>query len=109
MKINISRLKDIAGDDRDLIMSLFSMFLEGYNNCLKKMDEALKESNTEISTQNWHDAVHELKGSAYNLGFAELGDFCTGAESIIEKDSMHQAIEMFETQLKEVEEFMNNY
>jgi HPt (histidine-containing phosphotransfer) domain-containing protein len=107
MHIQIDRLKEIAGDDRELIMSLFSLFLESYNKCLERMAFSLK--NKADGDQIWHDAMHELKGSAYNIGFSDLGDFCTAAEKIDSLEQKEEAIKMLKYQLSEVEDFMENY
>ena len=109
MKIDVSRIESIAGDDKDMIQQLFELFLDSYKNCLNRMKLAIAETDNSKRAADWHDACHEMKGSAYNLGFTDLGEFTSAAENITDTDNMQEAYEMFKFQLIEVESFIEQY
>lgn len=81
MKVNYSRIQDIAGDDTDLIKTLLELFVDSFKKCLIDMEECLTLDASEHQKQ-WYESCHELKGSALNLGFEELGKFCKDIEHI---------------------------
>lgn len=81
MQVNYSRIKEIAGDDEELIKTLLQLFVDTFEKCIKEMEDSITLIPQE-GDQEWQDANHELKGSAYNLGFEELGDYCKKVEFI---------------------------
>ncbi len=80
MQVTTSRIDEIAGDDKELKSLLLQLFTATFEKCLKNLTESLSSEDEKKSTEAWERATHELKGSAYNLGFNELGDRCKNAE-----------------------------
>lgn len=81
MQVNYSRIKEIAGDDNELIKTLLELFVDTFKRCIDNMEQSLNLPSSE-GDKMWHEVNHELKGSSYNLGFEELGDFCRDNENI---------------------------
>lgn len=75
MKINLDRLNDITGGDETMNQTLLALFNKTFNRCLSAI-EGLDVTNPEAAQKPWHDAIHELKGAAGNLGFDELFEVC---------------------------------
>lgn len=81
MQVSTSRIDEIAGDDKELKKLLVQLFSATFDKCLGRLEKSLTLESEKNKTQEWHDATHELKGSALNLGFNELGERCKVAET----------------------------
>ncbi len=75
--INWSQIKqqeeDVGAEDLAEVVTLF----------LSEVDEAIGELDTVASgtSQQVAEALHFLKGSAFNLGFQEFGNYCSVGET----------------------------
>lgn len=86
MQVTTSRIDEIAGDDAELKKLLLQLFFATYEKCMKGLEESLSIQDERKADDAWESRTHELKGSAYNLGFNELGDRCKQAEPLRGKD-----------------------
>ena len=82
MKVNITRIQEIVGDDSEMTKTLLLMFLNSCDRCIGNLSRSLTLGSEEAQ-KLWHDVTHELKGAAYNLGFDDLGDYCKKIEKEI--------------------------
>jgi HPt (histidine-containing phosphotransfer) domain-containing protein len=80
MQVNISRIEEIVGDDLDMKKTLLDMFVNSCDKCIGNLKNSLSLP-APAAKKAWHDINHELKGSAYNLGFDDMGDHCAKVEN----------------------------
>lgn len=52
--------------------------METMEKCIKILEQSF---NKEEHKKIWHDEMHELRGSALNLGFSDLGEYCKKHEN----------------------------
>lgn len=73
MNFSTARIDEIVEGDEELKQELINLFMETMEKCTKALEESFgKEDHAKI----WHDEIHELKGSALNLGFEDLAEYC---------------------------------
>lgn len=66
--IDIDFLRSVVGDDREFEKELFAIFTENAQRNIDKMEEALKNSDT----NSWYMASHAFKGAAASIGAFDL-------------------------------------
>ncbi|MFC1856323.1 response regulator, partial [Thermodesulfobacteriota bacterium] len=76
--VDISRLKDIVGDDKNILKELVDVFIDDANNHMEAIDSAITLGNAKILRQE----AHSLKGASANMGARELKRYCANLESI---------------------------
>lgn len=100
-----SRLEDISGGDIELEKELISMFRDSYKTCAKQLQEASMTSDIDL----WYTAMHELKGSAYNIGLESLGALCAENENFINiKNSYRDLFVQIKKIMVSFDEFCEN-
>lgn len=62
------------------------LFAATFEKCLLTLEDTLNIQDERKAQDIWESKTHELKGSAYNLGFNELGDRAGHAEKLKGKD-----------------------
>ena len=66
--IDVAFLRSVIEDDRDFERELFAIFTENAQRNLVKMDEAIKN----VDSNSWYMAAHAFKGAAASIGAFEL-------------------------------------
>ncbi len=94
MQIVTSRLDEIAGEDKDLKKLLLQLFSATFEKCIFKLENSFTLEDEKKKKNEWHEACHELKGSAYNLGFNELGERCSKAEFFEDDDEKNKFLKI---------------
>lgn len=74
--VDLTNLREMTDGDKDLETALFQEFFSSSEKLLDELNQALASNNTE----EWRRAAHSLKGTSYNLGAAQLGDYCKAAQ-----------------------------
>ena len=78
LEVNKQRMEEIVGNDTETLKLLLGMLIDTFKRTIEKMHTSTGDSAEDKKI--WHDANHELKGAAMNLGFNELAEFCKIAE-----------------------------
>ena len=74
--LDLDLLSSELGFDRDDVVMLLELFLEGAQVSLANMEEAIEENNTTIISQE----AHAIKGSAANMMLADIVDIANELE-----------------------------
>lgn len=94
MKINYNRLNEITGGDVDCNAELMELFQKTVDKCYS----VLKAKTT--NDDEWHAALHELKGATGNIGADELYRICKSFEGKTPSEEVRKkALQQFEERL----------
>jgi HPt (histidine-containing phosphotransfer) domain-containing protein len=75
--INWSQIKQLEEDvGSEDLAEVVTLFLSEVDEAISELDEVARGTNKEVA-----EALHFLKGSAFNLGFQEFGEYCSIGES----------------------------
>lgn len=74
--VDLTNLREMTDGDKELEQELFAEF---FSSCTDLI-ETLARNCEDGESKSWYSAAHALKGSAYNLGAAPLGDLCKKAQ-----------------------------
>ncbi len=74
--VNLENLREMTGGDPDLEKELFSVYLQGSEDCLT----AMQASTGGGQEETWRAQAHAWKGMSLNLGAAALGALCAQAQ-----------------------------
>ncbi|MEE9312945.1 MAG: Hpt domain-containing protein [Planctomycetota bacterium] len=106
--LNIGQLKDMVGDDDDLIRELLDTFLTSGRETMEELSSALNAHDIgEIKMK-----AHSLKGASANFGASRIQAICSDMESAANQNQIETAPEMFEdlkVKFKDVEEFITEW
>jgi len=95
-KIDLSYIKKLVGDNEQLVNKILNSFKSTYATSIENIKKGLsKENFDEIYTN-----AHTLKGTAFNIGFNEIGEIAKA----IEMASKNKDIEEIENLLEKLEE-----
>ncbi|MEM6781002.1 MAG: ATP-binding protein [Pseudomonadota bacterium] len=91
--VDLEHLRQFTDGDPDEEKEFFDVFLSQAEESMQDLENNVTEGYNE----NWKKAAHKLKGSAANLGAADLSDLCKTAEfeaesTLDEKQVMMKAI-----------------
>jgi PAS domain S-box-containing protein len=75
--IEMARLRDLFGDDDDVIAELLQVFLDSLKLMREKLMRAIVEQKATVNA-----LAHELKGSASNVGALRLSDYSAQLEQL---------------------------
>jgi len=59
MKVNYERIKEITGDDVEMIKTLISLYIDSFNKNIQDIESALNTPN-QNAEKIWHNAIHDL-------------------------------------------------
>ncbi len=77
-------IKQLVGDDEELIEKLINSFKDTYNVCVQGLEKAIKDHNfNEI-----YKHAHTLKGAAANLGFKEIAELALKIENFTKTENI---------------------
>ena len=106
--LNINQLKDMVGDDDDLIRELLDTFLTSGRETMQELSSALDANDVgEIKMK-----AHSLKGASANFGASRIQAICSDMESAANQNQIETTPEMFEdlkVKFKDVEEFITEW
>jgi HPt (histidine-containing phosphotransfer) domain-containing protein len=71
--VELSQLRDLIGDDKELEQTLISLFLTSSVDDLSYLENNCKDGEDE----EWKRHAHSLKGSSRNIGAFGMGDLCS--------------------------------
>lgn len=74
--VDLQLLREITDGDAELEASLFDMFIESSDDCLRQLHQSLSANDNVM----WRAQAHAWKGSSVNLGAMALGDLCKQAQ-----------------------------
>lgn len=87
---DFSELVMLLGDDPDQLLQILHMFVEDFSGYDKAVGQLLEQGNAEQA----HRKVHQLKGTAGNIGAVELHEICEVFDRQLKKGEIDQAIWM---------------
>jgi HPt (histidine-containing phosphotransfer) domain-containing protein len=98
---DFSELTMLLGDDPEQLLQILNMFVEDFSQYDEIVAELLKQGDTEQA----HRKVHQLKGTAGNIGAIELHEICEIFDRQLKKGEIDQPTwqrwrEVFATTLK---------
>jgi PAS domain S-box-containing protein len=83
--IDLVRIKEIFGDNDELIKQFMEKFISSTNELLTEISASIKAQNIDDSKKLYH----RLKGSAGNGGITIIHELCISAEQVIEQSDLH--------------------
>lgn len=104
--IDVNFLRSVIEDDREFERELFAIFTENAQRNLVKMDDAIKNSDSNA----WYMASHAFKGAAASIGAFELSKALEYAQKHPE-DNDDEKVEILDRIKKEFDrvlEFINS-
>ena len=104
--VQLSQLREIVGDDKELEQSLISMFISSSEENIEYLKNNFKDNEDDL----WKLNAHSLKGASRNIGAVNLGDLCSIAQdafagSAVEKQDLYLKIQ---AEFDKVKEFLSN-
>lgn len=104
LAVDLSNLREMTDGDRDLEEALFQEFFASTEQLLIQLTQALESDSPEA----WKAAAHALKGTAYNLGAQQLGDYCKTAQEDFEvsRDIKQPLLQSITQEYGQVKEFL---
>jgi HPt (histidine-containing phosphotransfer) domain-containing protein len=78
--LDLSNLREITGDDKELEQVLFTTYLESSKSNLDKLVEICGDGNQ----PDWKEHSHALKGESANLGAVKLAAICQESQMAFE-------------------------
>ena len=102
--VNLSNLREMTDGDKELEESLFLEFFSSSEKLLNQLTQALAEDDFEA----WRTSAHALKGTSYNLGAQQLGDYCKKAQEGHAEPSQEKAplLQLITSEYALVKEFL---
>jgi len=102
--VDLSNLREMTNGDKDLEGVLFQEFFASTKQLLTQLTQAFESDNPEA----WKAAAHALKGTAYNLGAQQLGDYCKTAQEDFEisRDIKQPLLQSIAQEYGQVKEFL---
>lgn len=103
--IDVSFLRSVIEDDREFERELFAIFTENAQRNLSKMDDAIKEADS----NSWYMASHAFKGAAASIGAFELSKALEYAQRHPEdsNDDKAKILDRIKNEFNHVLEFIN--
>lgn len=98
--------EDVGAED---LAEVVTLFLAEVDEAIEELDGITQKGPTEIA-----DAMHFLKGSAFNLGFQRFGEFCSEREALAHSGetgsiSSSEIEELYQASKKQFFENLSNH
>ena len=81
--LNLTFLRRLTSGNCELERTLFELYHATASNCLRR----IKMGDADITSKDWLEAIHMLKGASANIGANEMLKLCTEAELLEEEDN----------------------
>jgi len=86
--VDLTNLRQITDDDRDLEVELFTEFIQSSTRIVSMLEQSQGDDSQDI----WSKSAHALKGISFNLGAAQLGLLCQEAQEKASADASQKAV-----------------
>lgn len=107
MSVDLSRLHEITGGDRDTEVMLIDLFISDSGEILAKLKAAAGAEDV----NGMREAAHSLKGSAANMGAEPLRALCAQLESLSKAGTVQDApalLARIETEFVQVSDILKH-
>lgn len=84
---DFSELKQLLGDDHEQILNILLMFVEDFG----KIDQEIAQAISQNQTQQAHRLLHQMKGTAGNIGAKILFDISQKFDTQLKNDQIDPA------------------
>lgn len=102
--VDLTDLRTMTDGDPELELVLFDEFCSSG----KRLIQTMADHSADGAAEEWRNAAHALKGSAYNVGALALGNLCKQAQDNPEAPQHEKKllIESIQSEFTQVEAYL---